>query len=528
MNDNMLLKGLKSADVDILRAQFGFNDSTVIKPNILVTFFKHVFNLYTIFIFIISTVLFYFGLKTFGFILIALLVITTLINTIFQYINTSIICSSIANINRYSIVIRDGQQYTIPSRELVPQDVIYLTKGNIVPADVTIINTSSIEVHEKPNDNQIIKNTRFKGADLLNSTSIVDGSCYAQVNYIGKDKHTNIQGLKLKLNFNPITNIKTNIQLSKIIKSGTTLKNIDVIPKLKKLNILCLDKTGVLTKNNSTIENVIINNQKLYSYILKIPQTKANTTLDSSIIEYASKFASIRSVLNTGAYVDNVPFDSKSRLSGYKFQNGILYFGSPKEVMNKLVSDELFKLETISTIELEESKGLNSIGIGWSDSYDYSRSYLGTFLFKDEIKEDTKASINQLQELGVKVKLISSDSLLVCTKLAIDSNIAASHELCINANALNYKNELVLIEQVKFYNVFGRTNSDQKLAILNALSKSYSIGYLESNTNSLTDFNSVSVGISTDTTSDIVKSNSDLILKSSELSIITDIIKDSF
>jgi magnesium-transporting ATPase (P-type) len=526
MNDNMLLKGLKSADVDILRAQFGFNDSNVIKPNILVTFFKHVFNVYSVFVLIISALLSYFGLKTIGIILISFLILVILINTIYQYKNTSIISSSITNINQYSIVIRDGHQYTIPSRELVPQDIIYLTKGNIVPADVTIISTSGIKVQENSIENQIINNTRLQGADLLNSTSVIDGSCYAQVNYIGKDKQTNIQGLKLKLNFNPITNIKTNIQLSNIIKSGTILKNIDVLPRIKKLNLLCLDKTGVLTKNNRTIENVIINNQKLYSYILKIPQSNANTTLDSSIIEYASKFASIRSVLNTGAYVDNVPFDSKSRLSGYKFQNGILYFGSPKEVMNKLVSDELFKLETISNIELEESKGLNSIGIGWSDSYDYSRSYLGTFFFKDEIKVDTVDNINQLQDLGVKVKLISSDSLLVCTKIAIDSNIAASQELCINANALNYKNELVLIEQVKFYNVFGRANSDQKLAILNALSKSYSIGHLESNTNALTDYDSVSVVISTDTTSDIVKSNADLILKSLELSIITDIIKD--
>jgi len=45
-------------------------------------------------------------------------------------------------------VIRDGHRTTVPSRELVPGDVVLLEAGNAVPADVRLVETANLKVDE--------------------------------------------------------------------------------------------------------------------------------------------------------------------------------------------------------------------------------------------------------------------------------------------------------------------------------------------------------------------------------------------
>lgn len=45
-------------------------------------------------------------------------------------------------------VIRDGYQITVPSRELVPGDIVLLEAGNYVPADMRLVTTANLKVEE--------------------------------------------------------------------------------------------------------------------------------------------------------------------------------------------------------------------------------------------------------------------------------------------------------------------------------------------------------------------------------------------
>ncbi len=45
-------------------------------------------------------------------------------------------------------ILRDGQRVTVPSRELVPGDVVYLEAGNFIPADVRLLEAVNLRVEE--------------------------------------------------------------------------------------------------------------------------------------------------------------------------------------------------------------------------------------------------------------------------------------------------------------------------------------------------------------------------------------------
>ena len=48
----------------------------------------------------------------------------------------------------FARVIRNGKEQKIPSRDLVPGDIILLEAGDIVPADGRLVDVSSLQVDE--------------------------------------------------------------------------------------------------------------------------------------------------------------------------------------------------------------------------------------------------------------------------------------------------------------------------------------------------------------------------------------------
>jgi Ca2+-transporting ATPase len=82
---------------------------------------------------------------------IAILVIVAL-NAIVGVIQESKAEAALAALKKMSApnaqVIRDGHQITIPSRELVPGDVVLIEAGNYIPADMRLIETVNLKVEE--------------------------------------------------------------------------------------------------------------------------------------------------------------------------------------------------------------------------------------------------------------------------------------------------------------------------------------------------------------------------------------------
>ncbi len=72
-------------------------------------------------------------------------------------------------------VWRDGELRTLPATELVPDDVVRLEAGDIVPADLSLLEASALEVNESAMTGESVPVTRAEADELLAGTVVTRG-----------------------------------------------------------------------------------------------------------------------------------------------------------------------------------------------------------------------------------------------------------------------------------------------------------------------------------------------------------------
>lgn len=153
---NETIKSLKSSEKGLSKKEAedrlktkGYNELVSIKGASALTIFLNQFSNWLMILLIIAGALSFFvgDIKE----SIAILVIIFL-NTLLGFIQEYNADKAIKALEKIAAptarVIRDGQHLIIPARELVPGDLIELESGDIVPADVRLIEVSDLQIEE--------------------------------------------------------------------------------------------------------------------------------------------------------------------------------------------------------------------------------------------------------------------------------------------------------------------------------------------------------------------------------------------
>ncbi|HSC25388.1 MAG TPA: HAD-IC family P-type ATPase [Candidatus Babeliales bacterium] len=287
---------------------------------------------------------------------------------------------------------------------------------------------------------------------------------------------------------------------SSLKKNNVIVKRLSAIGDLGSIEVFCTDKTGTLTENELSVENMYGNNSdEIIVYaILSSPvqtATKESLTKGFDLALQKKLTEDHRSQLRMYTVLKESPFTPQKRqcmaLVNREDVHILIVKGSPEIIIPKIAFlNEQEKIRINSWIETEESKGNRILAIATknielysAESYDieaddHDYTTIGLIAFQDPLKGTALTTIKKAESLGIKIKILSGDSKNVCFTIAQQLGLEENKDNIILGADFEKATEEEKIFFVNNRSIFARVNPEQKYEIISYLQKKYSVGYM--------------------------------------------------
>ncbi|MBY9002437.1 MAG: cation-translocating P-type ATPase [Candidatus Lokiarchaeota archaeon] len=220
--------GLSSSKLDERYLKHGFNELPKIKKSLWKIYLAPIFNI--LIVILIFTGIFVILLGEYGSALFTFaIVIVNSITVIIQQFRAQKALDSLRKIAALkTTVLRDGIQYEIPTKEIVPGDIVLLKQGDKIPADGRVIETVNLSVDEAPltGESEAVE----KKEDILEKIFL---PIQKQSNVVFMGTYVNTGRGKII-----IYGTGTNTEIGKISTQLNEMGSIEDIPLTRKLNRL--------------------------------------------------------------------------------------------------------------------------------------------------------------------------------------------------------------------------------------------------------------------------------------------------
>lgn len=620
-------KGLISSEA---KKRFLENKKNIIvhekEKKVLTIFLSQFKNPLIVLLIFASVLAFFVGDKVEAVIIIVILLVNSIIGFLQEYRAERTYQLLKKYIVRTTQVLRDNKKIDIESTKIVPGDIVFFEMGDIIPADIRLINAKDLSINEsvltgesEPVYKKVINQETEKKTKPTNvehivfmGTSVASGEGYGIVistgkqTYFGKitqylekeeevtEFHKNMYefgNLLIKVTiiisvFIFIVNVflkKTvfeSILFSLAIAVGITpellpviititlakgalfmarkkviVKKLSSIEHLGNMNILCCDKTGTLTEGIFLLQNYLNYNEQvdekvlLYSVLcssidIEQEKKKFNNLMDKAVWEKVD-LENILDKYKNYKIVDKVDFDFKRRRISCLIQNSegkiLIAKGSPDSILS--VCNSVFSENNIYPLDKKLSEEINKkINSYENDGYrvialaikktnldkieiedEKDLTFYGFLIFIDPPKLTAKASLQQIKNLSINVKIITGDSPLITKKICKELGVEIVENKIITGDMID---QLPTSDASKYYdkyNVFARITPEQKYNIVKKLiRKERDVGFLGDGINDAPALKVADVGISVNTAVDIARDEADIILLKKSLRVLSD------
>jgi Mg2+-importing ATPase len=336
---------------------------------------------------------------------------------------------------------------------------------------------------------------------------------------------------------------------SNMAKQKVIVKRLASIENLGSMNVLCSDKTGTLTEGKVSLFKAVNYNgnemQKVFrmAYLNAFFETGFTNPIDEAIRNHAK--------LSTEGVqkLDELPYDFIRKCLSIVVSdpsgNNIVTKGAFDQILSKcnMVEDENGKI--VSILEAKElliqqynsfcKEGYRILGIAYKpigndktkmDKRDECEMiFLGMLLFTDKPKGDAAATIKQLKELGISLKIITGDTALAAEHLS--KQVGIDHPVLVSGEQLRQMTTEALVQQVGRIDVFAAVEPNQKERILLALKKAGNVvGFIGDGINDAPALHTADVGISVNGAVDVAKEAADIVLLGNDLQVLINGVKE--
>ena len=415
-------------------------------------------------------------------------------------------------------VIRDSYISQIDSTELVKGDVCIFEAGNQLSADA-ILAEGCIRVNESlitGESDEIIKN---KGDILLSGSFVVSGECRAVLTNVGHSSYASKLALEAKAGRKKqqTTMMKSLDNLVKIIGIvivplgiimyiqshfflGHTIKNsvvsmvaslVGMIPEglyllasvalvvsvrrlagksvlvhemncvetLARVNVLCVDKTGTITRPEMSVSDVVFCRDNVTAIIADVT---GNMSSDNETMKAVKEYFSGH---NDKKAERIYSFSSQNKYSGAVIDGKCYVFGAPEYVLLNQYDDYTDIYDRYS----DRGERILVFGECVSDPQGNIMEEpvipYAFIILENEIRDTAKETFGYFEKQGVDVVVISGDNPVTASKVAIRAGIRNAENY---VDATTLKNEADIKAAIQKYTVFGRVIPEQKKQIIQA------------------------------------------------------------
>ena len=427
---------------------------------------------------------------------------------------------------RKSVVIREGQKWTVPTEELVLDDVVCLKNGDQVPADARVLE-GSVEVNESLLTGESDEITKNPGDHLMSGSFIVAGECHARLDAVGVDSYISKLTLEAKamqkgeqsemirsldklvkfvgialipigiilfvqsffFNGDPfrssitsmvaavigmipeglylLASVAMAVSAMRLAKQKVLLHDMKSIETLARVNVLCVDKTGTITETNMSVKDVVPTSNYKKDEMPELPKMLGDFAKAMSSDNITMEALKEYFKEGTGKKAESVtPFTSATKYSGVTYEEEVHVLGAPEFVLR----DDFDKYK--EEIEGYAGKGNRVLVFGTYDGELDGKALtgkvtpLGYVLLANPIRKEAPETFAYFAEQGVEVKVISGDNPLTVSEVAKEAGIANADRY---VDAATLHSDAEIADAVANYTVFGRVTPDQKRKFVHAL-----------------------------------------------------------
>ena len=600
MQHQVTKEGLTSQQVDKIRQEKGENIlQEGKKKSIFQVFISQFADLLVVILIVAAVISMFSGNVESTIVILLVLVMNAVLGTI-QHVKAQRSLESLKQLSSpCAKVIRDGVKQEVPSREIVPGDIVMLEAGDMIVADGRILHNFSLQVNESSltgeSTNVEKSDAVLEGdaalADRVNmvySGSLVTyGRAEVLVTATGmetelgkiaglmnaaKERKTPLQenldqfsgrlamlimiicavvfvlcmyrqmplldsmmfavALAVAAIPEALSSIVTIVQAfgtQKMAKENAIIKDLKAVESLGCVSVICSDKTGTLTQNKMTVQQIYMNHKVYEPHEFNISDQTQRYLLydavlnnDSSIVdgkgigdptEYALLEMLRNIYVDAGTFFDEteihedvlrrnmerleeVPFDSDRKLMSSKY----LLHGVPTiltkgavdvllercthvrscNVIHPMTEQEKDKIRRQN--EIFSQNGLRVLAFAYKESdevlspdTEYGFIFLGMVSMVDPPRPESMEAVASAKRAGIRPVMITGDHKITAVAIARQIGIYEEGDLALTGAELDALTDKELDDKVSRISVYARVSPENKIRIVEAWQRKGSI-----------------------------------------------------
>lgn len=420
-------------------------------------------------------------------------------------------------------VVRDGNISVIKTQELVADDMVVFAAGSQICADA-VVASGSVLVNEALLTGESDDIVKKSGDKLMSGSFVVSGECRARLENVGRDSYISKltmeakamgsseqsemirsldkllkwvgiciipmgvlllwQGMNVNMESFPsavtamvaavigmipeglylLTSVALAVSTIRLATQKVLLHDMKSIETLARVNVLCVDKTGTITENRMSVQEVYELPGERYETSFKMLSDFVSVMGNDNITmnalkEYFKEPTGKQAVSHTG-------FTSALKYSSVTYSDGVYVLGAPEMVLRESYEQYKDTIERFSRTGARVLVYARYFGDIEGKPLTQKAEPLAFVILSNPIRENAKETFRYFAEQDVQVKVISGDNPVTVSEVAIRAGIDGA-ERFVDASTLHTRKDIY--EAAQKYVVFGRVSPEQKRQLVGAL-----------------------------------------------------------